>query len=256
MQLFRRSFIRSATQLGQCLWGHIGIVAACLVFTVFAITHTVYWNDTLLFTPLALSETFQNFLGTFRASGRIFWPVGYLLALCVIVFCARLPQTGRMGKKLSALLLCCVLAVQMLDMSGLLLYKAEHFRSEETVSASEFESEKAQQLFAGTEEIRCMGNMFDYRLAESVIHANPDIQTDLVFFARGNFGETYLRHAENYAYLVSGQPVDENDLYIASERSVCDEVLATADENVVAWQIDRFFFFGVATEDRPAPDFT
>ncbi len=254
--LFRFGFLHSLKRLGRSLWRHIGLAVACLIFTVFAVSHIVYWNDTLLFAPLSLSETLQNFLGTFRASGRIFWPVGYLLALCVIVFCARLPQTGRMRKKLSVLVLCCILAVQTLDMGGVLLYKAQHFRSGELISASEFETGKAQQLFASTDNILCMGNMFDYLLSESIIRANPNIQTDLVFFARGNFGETFARHAENYAYILSGQPIDENALYIASEKSVCDEVLACAHEDVVAWQIDRFYFFGVATEDRPAPDYT
>lgn len=256
IQLFHLGFLHSLRRLGHILLGHIGLIIACLIFTIFAITHIIYWNDVLLFTPLPLSESFQNFLGTFRASGRIFWPVGYLLALGVIVFCARLPQTGHLRKWLSALVLCCVLLIQLTDMSGVLTYKAEYFRTGELHANTEYESDKARQLFAGTDTICCMGNLFHYRLAESIINSNPYIDTDVVIFARGNFGETFARHAENYAYILSGQPIDENALYIASEKSVCDEVLAEAHEDVVAWQIDRFYFFGVATTDRPAPDYT
>lgn len=243
--------------VGRFLWSHIGLLIACTAFTVFAVTHTVYWNDHLLFQPPVLPQSLQGILDIFRASGRMFWPVGYLLALCCITAFSRLfPANGPYRKPLAILAVSTLLLIQLADMSGLLLHKAAHFRRDDLPTQTIFTSEKAQQLFAGTDTLCCMGNLFDYHLAEGVIHANPSIQTDLVFFARGNFNETFQRHADNYAYIVSGQPIDENALYAASERSVCEEVLAAADENVVAWQIGRFYFFGIATEDRPLPDFT
>lgn len=255
--LFCRDRKARLTAAGSFLLSHIGLLIACFVFTVFAVSHTVYWNDVLLFPPLPLPERFQNILGSFRASGRIFWPVGYLLALCCIVSISRLfPAGGRRGKA-AVLALCCLLAVQLVDLGGVLQYKAAYFRTDAPFAETEFTSEKAQQLFAGTDELLCMSNStFDYRLAEGIIRANPDIQTDIVFFARGNFGETYLRYGDNYARLTSGEAIDENALYVTGDAIVLDEVLATVNDNIAVWKIGSFYFFGVATEDRPAPDFT
>lgn len=253
--LFRVGFGSGLRTLGRRIVDHIGLVLACLAFTMFAVSNVVCWGSTQLLAfrlPVSLEAIFTSF----RASGRIFWPVGYLLGLSVIVVCARRFPACDGGKRYAACLaLCAVLAVQLLDMGNVLVYKGSYFRSGVLQDSSDFESEKAMQLMAGTDTVRCMGDMFDYRLAECIIRGNPEMQTDIVFFARGNFGETYARYEQNYAELISGEPIDARTLYIASEQSVCDEVLAAAHEDVVAWQIGKFFLFGVATEERPAPDY-
>lgn len=253
---FRHGIGASAKQIGKTLLAHIGLVIACLAFTIFSVSNVVYWGEQLLF-QIRLPGIVEAIVTTFRSSGRIFWPVGYLLALCVILFCARcLPQNSKQGQLLAVAALCAVLAVQLIDMGGVLQYKHDHFAGGVLIPDNDFESERAAQLMAGTDTIRCMGNMFDYRLAECIIRGNPDMQTDIFFFARGGAAVTYARYAENYAAVISGEPIDENTLYIASDRSTCDEVLANAHENVVAWQLGKFYLFGVATADRPAPDLT
>ena len=231
------------------LYRHIGLLLACAACTVFAVSNNVFWGERALLQlplPRLLSD---ELFAAFRASGRIFWPVGYLLTLAVILF----PARHLSARRLSCAALCLLLAVQLGDMGGVLACKAAYFRRGPLVSDEPFHSEKAQQLFAATDEIRCMGNMFDYRLAESLIRCNPDIQTDIIFFARGNFGEALARYEENYADVLTDRDIPDDVLYIASEESVCTEVLQ-ANPVLSAWQIGKFWFFGIAADARPAPD--
>ena len=255
--LLIRCGLRAALiRLLHSLWDHIGLVIASAVFTVFAASHIMYWGETLL-CRIPLPESIWAFLGTFRASGRIFWPVGYTLALGVIVFIARvLPKEGR-GRHLAVLALCLLLAVQLADLGGVLSYKAAHFRTGgQLVPTGEFETQKAEQLISSADEVRCLGRLMYYDLAESLIRYNPDIRTDIAFFTHGNYGMVLLRYEDSLAQLQSGAPIAEDVLYIACDRETCDAVLAAAHEDVVAWQIENFYFFGVAAEGRPAPDYT
>lgn len=238
-------------RLGRYLYNHIGLVLACAACTLFAVSHVIYFGDTLLATVPLPKALVLYVLATFRASGRVFWPVGYLAVLGVILFTAR-----RFKGRYAVAVLALVLAVQLGDMGGVLAHKAAYFRSGTLTAATDYETEKWEALIADTSYVYCLGNMFDYRLAAGMIRCNPSIQSDIIFFARGNFGVVYLRYEDNNAFLRSGQAIADDVLYVASEESVCREILETASPQVAAWKIDKFYILGNATAARPAPDFT
>lgn len=254
----RKGFSNSLHRAGAFLYQHCGLVIACIVFTLFAASNSVYFGTQKLI-HIDLPPVIESIVNIFRASGRVFWPVGYLSALCVILFLSHF-GTVQLRKKfhvdLGVLLVVAVLVVQLTDLSGVLIEKHKHFSEGPLVDTSEYASEEARQLFAGTDDVICLGTLFDYRLAECMIHANPKIQSNIVFFARGNFNQVFAEYENHHNTLFSGNPIDENTLYVASEESYCDRVFQESDSNIAAWKIGPFYLFGVPTEDRPAPMYT
>jgi hypothetical protein len=73
-------------ELFKGLWSAslLPLVIASAIFTALALSVTVTFADHVLFT-IPLPKFFFNLLASFRASGRLFWPVHYLLILAAIV---------------------------------------------------------------------------------------------------------------------------------------------------------------------------
>ncbi|WP_294267377.1 DUF6311 domain-containing protein [uncultured Sphingomonas sp.] len=104
------------SDLRRLVW----LVPALLVLTTLAITPAVdFAGQKLLRLPIPLM--FEAPLDMVRASGRLFWPVAYVLVLVAI----RL--TYRLRHDRATLLLASVTALQLLDLSGLL--RAAHAAS-------------------------------------------------------------------------------------------------------------------------------
>ena len=75
-------------QLKPLLRRHFGLIFVCACLSVFAVSHVVTVFGRTLFT-LPLPEKLVQLCSIFRASGRMFWVVNYLLVLCVVVFWGR-----------------------------------------------------------------------------------------------------------------------------------------------------------------------
>lgn len=107
--------------------GHFMLCAVCLALTLFAVSHRVTANGALLFT-LPLPHALVRLATTFRSSGRMFWPVYYLLMLGGVLFwvwaAKRLAGTQR-GAVFAALLP--LVAVQLWDISPALAQRHEMF---------------------------------------------------------------------------------------------------------------------------------
>ncbi len=72
---------------------HCGLVFVCACLTVFAISNTWVANIRVLFT-IPLPDALQSLCDVFRASGRMFWPVYYLIFLFVVVTLAQLTPSA------------------------------------------------------------------------------------------------------------------------------------------------------------------
>ncbi len=98
-------------------------VSACL--TVFAVSHVITANGAVL-ARLPLPQFIVELATTLRSSGRLFWPVYYLIFLCCVVALIRLFQNKKKGLELMALAVLCL--VQLVDLSPALAEKARSFR--------------------------------------------------------------------------------------------------------------------------------
>lgn len=88
------------------------LIPAMIVLTLLAVgNHPDIAGRNLFHIPLP--DGVINALDIVRASGRLFWPVAYVLVLVAILATFRLPQRS------ASLILAALLAVQMLDLSGM-----------------------------------------------------------------------------------------------------------------------------------------
>lgn len=76
-------------QLGAMLRRHWALAFCCAVLTVFAISNVITANGATLAT-LPLPASLIKLFSIFRSSGRLFWPIYYLLMLLTLVGLARL----------------------------------------------------------------------------------------------------------------------------------------------------------------------
>jgi len=85
------------------------LMGASLVLTLLAVSNKVVFADTILFT-LNLPEFFDRPFNVIRSSGRMFWPVTYL-----IILSSTLVLLNRYGSKKAALITSMTLALQVID---------------------------------------------------------------------------------------------------------------------------------------------
>lgn len=97
------------------------LLAACIVLALVALSARPSFGSRVL-VEIPLSESAQQLLGIFRASGRFVWPLGFLLSAWAIAQVARRRAAG-------ALLLLVALALQFHDLSDKLAEFRERFRT-------------------------------------------------------------------------------------------------------------------------------
>ncbi len=96
-----------------------GILAACLALTLLALSNKIYVGDHLL-----LSVGPKEWLVQFRATGRLFWPVTYVLVVgSIVLVCRYLP------KRAAYAVLIVAAALQFVDASQMRRSVRHYFRS-------------------------------------------------------------------------------------------------------------------------------
>lgn len=142
---------------GKCMkknWIEILVgVIISIGLILFAASPIVTWNDKLLFV-LTDSSTLTHYWSIFRATGRIIWPVNYLIYVAVIVCNTKLwdiifEKSRLQGKKTAivtravTIAICCFL--QLFDISGRLADLRKQFAKKETY-ASPFQASVWEEL--------------------------------------------------------------------------------------------------------------
>ncbi|MDE6911683.1 MAG: hypothetical protein K2P44_14640, partial [Lachnospiraceae bacterium] len=174
------------------------ILAGVLIavgLTVFAASPVVTWNDRLLFV-LTDSSTLTHYWSIFRSTGRIIWPVNYMIYIAAIVCNAKLwervfEKSGGRGRKAAAAgtvvaALCCLL--QIVDISGKLAEQRVQFAGR-TTYVSPFQDETWEEL-AGSERLRHLvwvPNSFENKeILEFAKWAyDNELTMNIFYFARG-----------------------------------------------------------------------
>ena len=104
--------------------GWLLFVCACL--TAFAVSHVVTANGATLF-RIPLPQALVELATTLRSSGRLFWPVYYLIMLAAVAGLMRLCGALRF-KHAGVAALACLCVVQLVDLSPALAQKAASLR--------------------------------------------------------------------------------------------------------------------------------
>lgn len=85
--------------------------AMSVVCLIVAVSPTVTFNDRALFT-VPLPSRLLNIWAIFRSSGRLIWPVNYMILLGAIAL-----LTGRQNRRFAVLILACCVGLQAYDLS-------------------------------------------------------------------------------------------------------------------------------------------
>ncbi|MDE7479383.1 MAG: hypothetical protein K2M91_15855 [Lachnospiraceae bacterium] len=155
---------------------------------LFAASPEVTWNDKLLFI-LTDSSTLTNYWSIFRATGRIIWPVCYLIYIVMIVCNNKMWEKYIVQRKAAAvvmLALCCFL--QIFDIRVKLSEQRERFASECSYVSS-LQSEVWDMLSRndGIEHVVLVSNGFENKqILEMSKWAYDNMLTmNNFYFARG-----------------------------------------------------------------------
>lgn len=144
--------------LARLLRRNLVLILGMAFMALFAITNVVCFDDVELLN-IPLPEGLVKLCGIFRASGRMFYPVYYVLMTACIVGLARLLR--RVGKAaLYPALLVLVAAVQLFDLSAMIAEK--HTAMAETA---------AKPQPCPQELVDCRDNYGTLMLADDIIHA-------------------------------------------------------------------------------------
>ena len=113
------------TGLLEWLKNHLGLLFVVLCLTVFAVSNVITANGTVL-VRLPLPGFVVQLATTLRSSGRLFWPVYYLIFICCIAALIRLTRHQKKWVQTAVIGALCL--VQLVDLSPALLEKACSFR--------------------------------------------------------------------------------------------------------------------------------
>lgn len=180
---------------GRSIRDHLAeIITGILIsvgLIVLAASPSVTWNDKLLFV-LTDSSTLTKYWSIFRSSGRLVWPVCYLIYIVVIVcnekLWDRLIRNGRAaaGVSITVLTVCCFL--QIFDIGAKLAEQRERFASRSSyvsVLQDEVWDELSQR--EGLRHFVWVSNSYENRqILEMAKWAYDNMLTmNIFYFARG-----------------------------------------------------------------------
>ncbi|MDR1565572.1 MAG: DUF6311 domain-containing protein [Oscillospiraceae bacterium] len=211
---------------------HVFLAVICIIYTLFAITNVVTFNGKEI-GAVKLPEAFIKLCGTFQASGRMFYPVFYLIFLTVIVKLAAIKI--KHGTKPALALLALVLLIQIWDMQPALKFKHDYFTGDNVkqkninvVSSSFWEDCKDKYDMVINLELERSGG-YSYILA--VYAGKNHLKLNENLFARNNYEARKKLLDAELADIKSGN-IDPKKLYVfIHDKDSFNELRTYIDED-------------------------
>ena len=225
---------------------HIWLVAVCICLGIFSLSNIVTFGDNVLFT-VPISGFVQRLCATFRSSGRLFWPISYLLLLSMVVCIGRMKN-----KRRAYIAVCLFLALQLFDLSGVYLQKNAYFAQGEIVVESEFTSPQWTYFAQNYDYVYCLGPIIDYDMTASLIQLNPNVTTNILLAGRG---DSPFHYQEYMDYLRSGEPLRDGEMYLCTDDETLIYVMEGLNENVGVWRTGRYRIIANQNINCPWPQY-
>lgn len=216
--------------------GHWMLCAVCLALALFAVSHRVTANGALLFT-LPLPHALVRLATTFRSSGRMFWPVYYLLMLGGVLFWARAARglpAPRRGAVPAALALLC--AVQLWDLSPGLAQRQGMFARYEPAFPSSLTSPFWQQAGGQYQHILSLDELQEDPWHLALFAADHGMTTNDPFAARYDEAGLKAQRAALIEQLRAGRP-EAGCLYLIHREGLFLELADCQPEGVFCAQL-------------------
>ncbi len=217
------------------LWSHLPLLVVLACLSVFAVSNLVAYNGTPIF-QWFLPEKIMNLCGIFRASGRMFWPCTYLLTFLPLLFIGRV-----LPRRWPYLVLAGLLAVQLWDISGVLIEKHKYFASGPLVQEDIYSSEPWREVMQEYDEVFVLDDHSDYSLAAGLIRWNPEMVTNLMLVNRGSYPAQEALREETRQQLLSGQAPEPGRLYLTKDTGFYGQFLTVMPEGTVIYEIGDYY---------------
>ena len=247
IRLFKSKFHYAAEILQQ----RFGLIFVCLCLSMFAVSHVITANGRIL-AQLPLPQFIIQIATTLRSSGRLFWPVYYLIFLSCIVTLLRFFRNR--GKCTSLIALSIFCAVQLIDLSPALIEKAQSFRPYRSAGYNLLNESTENGLSAFWNTV---SQNYDHLIALdplqkaglSLALASADAgmtSSDTSFTARFNEEQAQLRREDSINKILSGN-IPADTLFFTEQEQTFLTLAETAQQQG-AW-------CGVIQQTAPNGDF-
>lgn len=165
------------------IYSNIKIFTICVIFLILSTSNNIYFDQTSII-KIPLNKFFYAIASIIRASGRLIWPIYYLIFIVGIIFIYQNFQ-----KKISLLIILILLLVQIVDISkGLNQYKLG--KQYDQKNNQIFVKDKIWKgLSSNYEQIRLLEPQNQskiYYLLSKTLFEEKFLKTDIVYLARAN----------------------------------------------------------------------
>ena len=169
------------------IYSNIKIFTICMIFLILSTSNNIYFDQTSII-KIPLNNIFYGIFSTIRASGRLIWPIYYLIFIVGIIFIYQNFQ-----KKISLLIILILLLVQIVDISkGLNQYKLG--KQYDQKNNQIFIKDKIwKDLSRNYNQIRLLepqNKSKIYHLLSKTLFKEKFLKTDIVYLARANRQKT------------------------------------------------------------------
>ena len=169
------------------IYSNIKIFTICVIFLILSTSNNIYFDQTSIIN-IPLNKFFYAIANIIRASGRLIWPIYYLIFIVGIIFIYQNFQ-----KKISLLIILILLLVQIVDISkGLNQYKLG--KQYDQKNNQIFVKDKIWKgLSSNYEQIRLLEPQNQskiYYLLSKTLFEEKFLKTDIVYLARANRQKT------------------------------------------------------------------
>lgn len=239
---------RCPKRILNLLQKHWALCLVCGCLSVFAVTNQITANGAALF-ALPLPNAILSLCSIFRSSGRLFWPVYYLLFLFAFWALHRL-FAGRRGTAVLGLVVC----LQLADLSPALAARRNEIYDYKEEFPTELTSSFWQQA-AGHYQHLC--SLDTDSPQQDALHlalwaADNGITTNDLFAARYNVAEQQAQQQAAIALLQADSP-QEDTLYITHSESVFLTLAETVQDSAWCGSIeDKWFVIAPGMQDFAA----
>ena len=165
------------------IYSNIKIFTICVIFLILSTSNNIYFDQTSII-KIPLNNIFYGISSIIRASGRLIWPIYYLIFIVGIIFIYQNFQ-----KKISLLIILILLLVQIVDISkGLNQYKLGKQYDQKNNQIS-IKDKIWKDLSRNYDQIRLLEPQNQskiYYLLSKTLFEEKFLKTDIVYLARAN----------------------------------------------------------------------
>lgn len=214
---------------------NLGMIIVCIILTILALSPKVSIGERVLIDYLPiLPNIVCKLLSIFRASGRLFWPIYYLIIIGIFKV---ITQTFK-SKRISYVLISGCLLIQLIDLSGVLIEKHNQFATKKVEYVNALQS-KFWTDVVKTGKIKHIqllpASMEEWELYSEYALEN-DLTVSMVYVARHE-EEKVKEQVEQYIEQLKHGIAQEDTLFIIKDIGLFNEILSTHEASGLAYLV-------------------